>query len=428
MGVGTAWATDGASVSRGGRLFDSWYMEVRDRPPSTIHPKYNTTHETMHTAENSWRCVSCHEWDYSGRDDQGTGELSIEAGNNPAALQNILTDENHQYGNRLSKQDYVDLAAFITSGIIDMGPYIDAESNHVLGDKERESRLYATICANCHGADGQKITSVAPLGTFARNHPGQVFHKILNGHPAEKMPPLRFLSTERLGDLLAFTQTLPEKNLSASIARGGRLYDNWQKEKEDRPRNIRHPAYPREAAYAKSPDANWRCKECHGWDYKGVEGVYGQGRHRTGIKGIRQAGGRDLDEIIILLMDKNHMYHGTQWLEGPLDYQDLIDLANFVAYGQIDMDAYIDSKTGVVKGNPKRRKNEYNLLCATCHEEQGDALATGRNIGDVARENPWEALHKIRNGHPDEAMPALHTLDMEMQIEILAYAQSLPGN
>ena len=65
-------------------------------------------------------------------------------------------------------------------------------------------------------------------------------------------------------------------------------------------------------------------------------------------------------------------------------------------------------------------------MCEHCHGKDGKELATGNDIGDVARKNPWEALHKIRNGHPDEAMPALHVLNMILLVDILAYAQTLP--
>jgi hypothetical protein len=35
-------------------------------------------------------------------------------------------------------------------------------------------------------------------------------------------------------------------------------------------------------------------------------------------------------------------------------------------------------------------------------------------------------LHKIINGHPDEPMPALRVVGMEILTDILAYVQSLP--
>ena len=204
-----------------------------------------------------------------------------------------------------------------------------------------------------------------------------------------------------------------------------RLYDNWQKEKQAQAPVSRHPAYPREAEFATYPEVNWRCKECHGWDYKGRDGAYARGRHSTGIKGIQDMAGREPNDVIKILMDANHVYHSNQWVDGPLDFKDLLDLANFVTRGQVDMDAFIDHETGIAKGDPKRRKNEFDILCATCHGKKGDALVTGKNVGEVARNNPWEALHKIRNGHPDEAMPALNIFDMPMIVDILAYAQTL---
>lgn len=423
MSYSPSWAADGASIARGGRLFDNWFLENKDRPPTEIHPKYNIYRSSMHNVETSWRCVSCHGWDYRGRTEQGTGVLRGTNGSDPSKLKSILKDENHLYGNMLSRRDFADLTAYIRSNVT---RYIDPDSNRIAGDATREVELYATICANCHGANGHKITTMVPLGSFARQNPEEAVHKIRNGHPGVWMPPFRFLKASRIGDLLAYIQTLPEKNLSASITRGGRLYDHWQKETDSQPPTSRHPAYPKEASRATVPAANWRCKECHGWDYKGLDGAYGKGPHRTGIKGIRALAGSEPQEVVELLMDENHRYHGTQWFQAPLDLQDLIDLANFVSRGQIDMDAYIDPETGTARGDPKRRKDEFNVLCATCHGKDGKELATGKDIGDVARDNPWEALHKIRNGHPDEAMPALHIFDMTLLVDILAYTQTLP--
>ncbi len=426
MGYVPVWAAESASIARGGRLFDNWFLENKDRPPSEIHPKYKIYPSSMDNIETSWRCVSCHGWDYKGRSEQGTGVLRGVEGFDSGKLASILRDKNHRYESMLLERDFVDLAAFIAYMPTDVAPYIEPGSNRIAGDATREVKLYATICANCHGTDGLKIKTMMPLGVFARRNPQEAIHKVLNGHPGVRMPPFRFLEASRLGNLFAYIQSLPEKNLFASIARGGRLYDHWQKETGAQAPSSRHPAYPKQASNATVPEANWRCKECHGWDYKGLDGAYGKGLHRTGIKGIRALAGSDPREVIELLMDTNHRYYGKRWYQAPLDRQDLIDLANFVSRGQIDMDEYIDPKTGAAKGDPKRRKDEFNVLCATCHGKNGKALATGRDIGDVARKNPWEALHKIRNGHPNESMPPLQVFDMPLLVDILAYAQTLP--
>jgi mono/diheme cytochrome c family protein len=426
MGFTPAWSADGASISRGGRLFDNWILENKDRPPTEIQPKYKINRTSMHVIETSWRCVSCHGWDYKGHTEQGTRNLRNSKVTDPKTLSSVLRDENHHYGGMLLERDFTDLAAFIAYIRTDNAPFVDLDLKRFVGDAGREEELYATICANCHGANGHKITTMEPLGTFASRHPQETMHKILNGHPAEQMPPFRFLKVKRLVDLFAYIQALPAKNLSASIARGGRLYDHWQKETDAPSPTSRHPAYPKEASQAAVPIVNWRCKECHGWDYKGVDGISRKGPHRTGIKGIRARIDADPKDVVELLMDKNHRYHGTRWFKAPLDLQDLVDLANFVTLGQINMNEYIDPLTGFAKGDPRRRKDEFNVLCATCHGKDGKALPTGNDIGEVARNNPWEALHKILNGHPNEAMPALRVLDMPFLVDILAYTQTLP--
>jgi hypothetical protein len=45
------------------------------------------------------------------------------------------------------------------------------------------------------------------------SNPQEVMHKILNGHPGEKMPALRALDRQVIVDVLAHIKTLPEKKL-----------------------------------------------------------------------------------------------------------------------------------------------------------------------------------------------------------------------
>jgi mono/diheme cytochrome c family protein len=423
---GTGFAADDASIARGGRLFDNWFLELNDYPPTNIHPNYNNSGSTIDNPEDSWRCIACHGWDYNGMTDQQTEPISGGIGGASASLSSILKDEKHLYVDMFSEHDLTDLTAFINDGLIDLPPYIERGSNRALGDATREVALYETICANCHGADGRLIKFIEPLGTYALHNAREALHKILNGHPGERMPPMRFLKTKRVSDLFAYIQTLPSKNLLASITRGGRLYDHWSKETGVNPPNYRHPAYPKAAKRLRTYLTSWRCKECHGWDYKGSDGVYKSGIHRTGIKGIQAFSGGNPQTVIKIMMDENHRYYGLQWDKPLFNKEDLIDLANFVTQGQINTDTYIDRTTGAIKGNPKPLKNLFNVLCATCHGVDGKALATGFDIGDTARKNPWETLHKMRNGHPDETMPALQALDISILAGILAYAQTLP--
>jgi thiosulfate dehydrogenase len=109
-----------------------------------------------------------------------------------------------------------------------------------------------------------------------------------------------------------------------------------------------------------------------------------------------------------------------------LKYGDLVDLAHFISLGQSDMDTAIDRASRRARGDATRAADYYGTICATCHGRDGHAVMTTIPLGRLARESPWEALHKIRNGHPDEPMPALRVLDEQLLVDILAYLQTLP--
>lgn len=225
------------------------------------------------------------------------------------------------------------------------------------------------------------------------------------------------------------------------VSHGGRLYDKWWAELNLAEPRITHPAYPEAGGLHGA--ATWRCKECHGWDYRGDEGAYSTGRHYTGIKGLRGFDGGDPSIALQVLTDENHQYQKV------LPSQALDYLAAFVVRGQVDMQKYIKPKTGEVTGaGPGQGKRLYNRYCARCHGKDGryqnfsgDPTAP-EYVGTVAKENPWEAWHKIRNGQPgsympmgpemmgrwrrNEKMPPFRSLTISEQLAILAYSQTLP--
>jgi len=427
-----------SSVVNGGRLYDNWYREVREHTPDQPHPAYPETKKYANDPAANWRCKECHGWDYLGKDGaygkgrHFTGIKGIRgmAGADKAEIIAVLKDNNHRYGGLINRTELEDLASFVSTGQVNMDKYIDRATGMAKGDKVKHRAYYTTICANCHGKDGLKIGTIPSLGEIARSNPWEVLHKIMNGHPGEVMPALRVLPMTVLVGVLAYVQNLPEEDLLSSITRGGRLYDNWLKEKKIRtPKNSRydyradwrHPAYPTDKAYAKEPRTNWRCKECHGWDYLGKDGAYSTGRHFTGITGIRGRAGEEPTEIITVLKDQNHRY------DGLLTNRDLNDLANFVSDGQIDMDNYIERTSGKAKGNAKKNSAYYSTICANCHGSDGLKVTTMHSLGYVARKSPWKALHIILNGHPDEKMPALRVLSSDTLAGILAHIQTLPG-
>jgi len=406
------------AIVRGGRLYDNWYRELRATPPHQPHPLFKGGVSSIADAAATWRCTTCHDWDYRGAD----GMPGIEAfrGADPAAIVAVLEQPAHGYGEMMRAGDLRDLALFVSRGQLDMAAVVDATTRRSKVPARGHEDSYSTVCAGCHGADGKKVRDTPPLGEVARERPHEALHMILNGHPSGSMPALRVLGTEAAAGMLAFLQTLPAQNLAASVVRGGRLYDNWQMELRTLPPSVPHPGYPRTAIYAEDAPRTWRCKECHGWDYLGRDGGYASGPHATGIKGIRGLAGVPADRIVAVLRDDTHRYGAV------LKQRDLLDLAQFVSLGQIDMEAAIDRATRRARGEPSRAADYYGTICASCHGRDGAAIITTVPLGRLANDSPWEALHKILNGHPDEPMPALRVLGNERLVDILAYLQTLP--
>lgn len=206
------------------------------------------------------------------------------------------------------------------------------------------------------------------------------------------------------------------------LAFGGRLYDNWFAELKVRPPKRIHPSYPKTGR--KKGSSTWRCKECHGWDYKGKEGNYSSGSHTTGIRGIRAMVGKDPILVEKILRDSTHAYTPLQL--SPIAVK---ALAAFVVNGQIDMSDWIDEKAKA-KGESGRGRVFFRTLCAICHGIDGQKMNFGTQIdpeyiGTVAKYNPWEVLHKIRNGQPGELMISLRALTLQQQADLIAYEQTL---
>ncbi|HYG86664.1 MAG TPA: c-type cytochrome [Azospirillum sp.] len=421
--AGTAVAAGGelASIARGGRLYDNWTKELGS-------DALRLASGNRGRAERPARCVRCHGWDYRGRDGalgragspDAAPDLRGLVGGGAEAVMGVLADARHGYADFMDHTDFADLAAFVTRGLVGMERIVDPAGGRVTGDAGKGDVYFQTICANCHGIAGQQIEDAPPLGDLARGNPWQALHTLLNGHPGGDMPALRALDSAVVVDTLARLQTLPSREPLASVARGGRLYDTWYKENRRTPPAHVHPAYPVELAAGVQPRTTWRCKECHGWDYRGRDGAYGEDAHRTGIKGIRAFDGGDPAAVMAVLGDATHGF------DRLLSERDKADLAAFVTRGQVDMDALIDRDTRAARGDGARYAAHYQTICAPCHGMEGRNIRTMPPLGRIAAGDPWRALHGILNGHPGEVMPPLRALSHTEMAGILAYTQTLP--
>lgn len=206
-----------------------------------------------------------------------------------------------------------------------------------------------------------------------------------------------------------------------SIARGGKLYDKWYAVIKAETPTVSHPLYPAaNEKYAADPASNWRCKECHGWDGMGAAGAYATGSHASGIKGINGMAGGDPAAIVALLKAPAHGFGDK------LSEADLTDLANFVAFGQVNWGAYVDPAAKASLGNAEAGGQVYRTACIGCHGPEGKLPADMPPLGSLSG-NPWEVMHKILNGQPGEAMPALRAIDHQVSADVTAYLATLPA-
>ena len=145
-----------------------------------------------------------------------------------------------------------------------------------------------------------------------------------------------------------------------------------------------------------------------------------------GITGLRYLVGQSPDIVMIAIRDEVHQYSQEMIADSSAK-----ELALFVTRGQHDIERFVNMETNKARGDPGLGERIFQNVCAACHGFDGRAInfKTKDNpeyIGTVATLAPWEALHKIRNGHPGVPMPALRFLEMQTLVDILSYAQTLP--
>ncbi|OHC74234.1 MAG: hypothetical protein A3G18_12095 [Rhodospirillales bacterium RIFCSPLOWO2_12_FULL_58_28] len=204
------------------------------------------------------------------------------------------------------------------------------------------------------------------------------------------------------------------------IAQGGQLYDNWIEitEAADPPMGT-NEAYPQDKGKARKAKS-WLCISCHGWDYKGKDGVFGKEGDKdfTGIKGVIGAAGKDPKSLLDVIKGK----HGLK--DDSIEDEEVEALAAFVSAGLGDVGKYI-SATGQGTGDKAKGKLYYSTLCINCHGADGKLIADLPALGALTNENPWRGLHTIRNGRPKQPMPGLRALPENVSGDILAYVQTL---
>lgn len=237
------------------------------------------------------------------------------------------------------------------------------------------------------------------------------------------------------------TATLPAAYLLADVVRGGGLYDKWWKingasEPDFSPPFDKHPLYPPtdsvEGIGLQAGSTTFRCKECHGWDYKGLAGAYGSGQHRTDIVGVFGTLRTPRELFDLLKANPLDVPGGHDMDAFGMSDADIWDVVKMTLEGVVDTDDHID-ESGAFVGSELGGSIDFSQVCLSCHGPDGRDIDMGHSgdpeyVGTVANDNPWEFLHKIRFGNPGTPMPSTDLLrwNVSLAANVGVFAQTLP--
>ncbi len=221
--------SDEPGLVRGAMLYDNWIKTTGQNPPAGNMPIWGRQTSNTRSGEDTWRCVSCHGWDYQGMDGAyaSGGEMTgfpgvytLTRDKSPEQIEEILKgaeDREHDFSGHLDETAISDLALFLKDGLIDDTLYINTSTREVIGpDIAAGKENYEQVCAACHGADGNQLAmrfqgQDAGLAVIAKTDPWRFLHKTRYGTPGTKMPvgaDYGWTASEGR-DVLAYAQTFP---------------------------------------------------------------------------------------------------------------------------------------------------------------------------------------------------------------------------
>ena len=488
-----------ANIKRAGLLYDKWWKAPDAKvatPPATRNNNWTGTTDILKVSDAStWRCKECHGWDYQGKDgaygDTTSKHYSgikgfFNSGTKIALTETQIIDiitngppsrTDHNFGQYINEADIALLAQFILDDTEGVPPIANLSTAIASTDSTSGKALYDGAspgnCATCHGVDGTTYPD-AVIDVKAKANAQEFIHKVRFGHPGSEMIPtstkFQGLSLTQAGEVLAYAKTLgtvvgvPADYASADMVRGGRLYDEWWVEMQSNDDTVQEPAggnpqWPTSLNPA-ATGTTWRCKSCHGWDYKGID-YFGDATNLLSKIELRRAGFPDVADLqnAIFSWIKNgettagvHAFGGspTSLLPSPMTDKEIWDLTKFLLEdGIIETNTRLRASGGVVGATITNQDNgsglfvgtvnpSINCASSTCHGVDGKGLPEGAtapapDLFSIAAPktiintggNPWEYLHKVRFGQPGTAMPSLikSGLDINDAYDLLYYGQ-----
>jgi thiosulfate dehydrogenase len=289
-------------------------------------------------------------------------------------------------------------------------------------------------CLLCHASD--PVTDrgiIAPLSLRDIVHPAHMSSQIFKLHYGGNCFTCHNVDGQGNFDVLGEAFPINDKGVPepehSHIAVGGKLYDKWYAVAEGASEPTEDQAlWATQSTNTRSGKDTWRCKECHAWDYQGSEGAYSSGSHYTGFIGVINALDLNVGDVVAILKGRANSDHDFSTVMGD---EDLESLGEFITDGGvIDVSVYINSDKTINGADLDNGEVLYNNVCAICHGTDGKTIDFDENeyVSNLANDNPWEILHKIRFGQPGTAMPSSVEVGWSTQesVDVLAYAQTLP--
>jgi len=467
--------------ARGGLLWDKWWTGTDEAAALTVPSTAAATHglwvnsgNTDKTNDTTWRCKSCHGWDYLGAagaygagsymtgikgvvmspdntlptntaaqevfDMIHSGQVD-NAGDHAFSASGISTDDIHALTRFIvsvqeEALDGKSMTAFIDSEPTCYGNVADPLCYNVVsgGDASAGKMAYDLLpydpaaadaltqggCGTsaCHGDDGREIVvdETLYMHDLARKNPWEYLHKVRFGHPGSEMlgtVDYQFsgLDLQSAADVTKYSQG----GLVRELASGGRLYDNWMVEAAlDAPAG-RHLIFD----WQDTPDASladdqtWRCSMCHGWDYRGSDGLWNDLLWLRSVRGEETTLG-DLYKTIqggYPVIDGGSVVRVHNFGDF-MEEADLWSLAEFIKDGVDDISEYVRAFGAAYNGDRVNGAKIYNggatavvndvdlpFGCVRCHGTAGDGVA-GVDVFASAWDEPWRFFHKVRFGAP----------------------------
>jgi thiosulfate dehydrogenase len=441
----------------GGQIYDEWWAvlsadeeaegehehEGEGAAPDTDHPLWVTQDTNTRSGADTWRCKECHGWDYKGADgaygsgSHFTGFPGIFDSQNKSFddLMAAMTggaNPDHDFSAVMGEQDLVDVVTFMSQSLVDANSLLNDDSMSA-GEAAGGETLYAQVCTHCHGPEGNAINFGALddpefIGHLAADNPWEFIHKVRFGQPGWPMPSAigNGWSDQDIANVLAYAESF---TTAPALSGGGQLYDEWWVVLGvDEPTGDQ-PLWATQDTNTRSGADTWRCKECHGWDYRGADGAYGSGSHTTGFAGVLDASSLSSDELLAWFNGQANPDHDFSAAMGETGMDAMVA---FIQQEMTDISSFVDGD-GMVSGDPRNGRDLFGDTCANCHGVDGKTHNFGSEdepeyVGTLAVDNPWEFFHKASFGQPGEPMPQGRALGWTMQdiADVLAYAQTLP--